>query len=367
MATSISTAVMQVGGYYDAATYNYEWPFSNGYKWTDSYGNYIDTGIYCDGLGEIYEPIANDEVTGCQTCNKEGVPLSQRTYPCMFGASYRANGRLAGTGARLYGYFPDDDMVSLANNVVCQLRIKACDTCISRADAIMKTSDHLVSAFYQGDDWWELIDALSLRLTSNKWKDRANNNTYISEAKAASAETIQTISCAMVTSNPTKAGRFADMPMDVFKCLGKHIHDNSKEHAYIKAAIRIQSIYRGWRQRFYSAKKDWHSQATRHTFDEARQANLTAKCDDCGMRRSTRNMVMFQASADDQDYSAVKYVCRSYCSYECPDCGEYLAVRQDDKSNTGEETFFECYCGTTFKLNELWWGMSIADYIARYG
>lgn len=332
---------------------------SNGNHYTNSYG-------YCT-IPFLYDPNTPDGIarpirrqttrTYCDSCGNQsrdeyiqGIPVFEHMYPCILYGERAPFSR--GNTEPIPGIY-QDGTIDEATEVACDVEFLLCDKCSIRADAIMKISDHIAS----GESWWMICKRLSDQIHNEELWEKYEGGIDI--LKASAEKTMALIHHAVNGKDQT--GLFSLLPSDVLSVMGPHIVEAEKD----KFARKIQALYRGYKVRAHQEAKRWYPGCGKSLY-QSQCENLWARCDDCGVKRQTADMFVMDACAD-HNGCCHKVVCREACCYTCPACGDTNFVKCDDKSKNGSPTYFDCLCGESFMLDELWYGPSEAVYQRRYG
>jgi hypothetical protein len=250
----------------------------------------------------------------------------------------------------------------------------------------MRTSDHAALA---KPDWWDILDEFTQQLTDKRW-DRFNSKGVCKSIRDDVVKTMSLVQKA-VHEEPVYEGNVVDdrlptniltvLPDDLLGVIGQQL----LKAAEGQFATKIQALYRGWYQRFWSESRQWGN-PTYHgdpahqykTLEEAQAQNLWTVCEDCGTRRAVRDVYVEDACADHQG-CCKKVVCSSWCLYQCigtitteddmvQDCCGPLYINRWDKRCNGEQGEFECSrCGTLNTIHERWYGITDAQNDQRYG
>lgn len=331
---------------------------SNGFDYTDSYGQcmlpLLADEVTLDVAGDVTKDTyhRDDICNGCHgrifDASVSPTPtesLVSRSYPCIL--------KVPG---RFFDEFPAIDRLGvycLRRKVACWAEFTLCPKCLSRADAIAEVSDHVACGY----EWEDLCDDLHRQVTNEGlWQKYAGGQQTLARA---AAKTMALLEGAVVDEGQT--GPLSLLPRDVLYVMLPHVVDGVRN----QMARKIQAVYRGWRQRARSPALKWVP-GEGVSCRDAIIRKMWMNCEDCGMSRNLRDLHWTDACAD-QNGCCTKYVCRSSCCYKCPICEATNFVKSWDKKGDGSSTWFDCTCGETILLHEMWHGMSVAAHEARYG
>lgn len=300
---------------------------SNGFPYTNSYGDYNIPYLFDNQINRVSGNIHRETTRRyCDSCGNQyrDVPLDkdmilfEHTYPCVMKADDFSTHTLSGINA--LGVLVRD-----ITEAICEAEFLLCVKCGERADAIMEISDHIAS----GESWWMFCRNLSDQIYNEElWEKWAGGDDIL----IRNGEKTRSMLLSATT------GPFADLPSDVLDVMFPHIVEGEKW----KCAIKIQALYRGWLVR--NRDTNTHRWDSTVSFKEAQHCNLWTVCDDCGVKRSTKDLIMCPNSNGIQ-----KVICKKACCYICPMCKDTNLVKIEDKRGIGP-IFFDCLCGENFLL-----------------
>lgn len=322
---------------------------SNGFPYTDSYGIFTlpyyanrETLEYADSLVGL-----DRQKSICDCCSSDACPLRQCEYRCILCPKSFMN------SAGYLGMYDYGGPVFTVSEVACSAIFNLCDKCKRRSESILNASDHLA----EGENWDDLLAFLRSKITNETlWSRWEGGDIIISKE----SEKVMSILHQGITGEG-ETGPFSKLPYDILYIMDPYI----KEHTLYKFVTKIQSLWRGYRVRAFSAPKRWFLGMLGKTIHQSRTEMMWAECDDCGMKRRTQDLQICTACADPAG-CCFKVVCDKACCYACPACGDTNIVKSVHKKMDGSPSFFDCLCGTTFLLNEVWWGPSETEYARRY-
>lgn len=307
----------------------------------------------------------------CTVCNKLTNRLTNLTLPCfvtalehsqLFTAIYPVTRR--NTAALVV--FTDLAKTSFSVTL-CDDYPQHKSSCAERARALMLTSDHATIAKNCNKD---ILANFIKQIIDIRWEKY--NYKLARKALSLSQNTTIKLLSQAVCETPTFSTTRDLLPTNLFTLLPQEIIYIIKEKL-IQAeesllATKIQTIYKRWKQRFWHPSRYWRD-TSGITLKKAKADNLWTICEDCGTRRAVNQIIIIQACAGhDQCW---KIVCSEYCIYKCESstnsgCGNHLYIKQLDKLNNGEPTYWQCkHCLNNITLNEKWWGISEAAYANR--
>jgi len=342
----------------------YQMKIGNGFYYTNSYGNCFlprlinEEALIAHNIVEFEESLRRPDnfydgfCDGCHGTNYfpsiSEPNLLECKYPCVLrhDSCQRVRER-----NDFPGRYDDDIGYQYYYEVFCYAVFNLCVKCVARANSIMKVSDHIAS----GENWIDLAHHLYNQITDNSlWKRWAGGNEIVTR------EAVKMM-CLVdhAVNGKGQTGLFSLLPDDILCSIARHI----KGVGLSPFATKIQALWRGYRIRAFPETKKWKPDCGK-TLLESQRDGMWSMCDDCGMKRRTLDMFMFDACADMNKCHNI-VVCKLACCYKCPDCGYTNFVKCEDKGMNGCPTDFECVCGISFILNELWWGVSEGEYSRR--
>ena len=138
-------------------------------------------------------------------------------------------------------------------------------------------------------------------------------------------------------------GLFSKIPHDILYLIAPYVKQNELNRLQQK-----YKHYRGWKVRMFSPSNEWHRYLLNSNTlaDASREIYgrfvMTVEC--C---RSVKHRIV--AGCADGN-CCPKVVCKCVCCYKCPSCRMDNFIQFRDKRCDGTDTFFTCFCGTSFLI-----------------
>ena len=334
---------------------------SNGHHYTDSYGKGT-LPILADESGFLpaqpMERASDAPPDKCDCCSiegknasGEGASLHSLLFPCIIRQSFAYD---RSRTSQLMPCITPGGESGLSSVVARYVRFQMCDRCSFRSCSVMDVSDHLTS----GHDWWNMVNSLRELINDEPmWQKWAGGAEILARTAAKKMCVLE-----QGVNGENQPGLFSKIPHDILYLIAPYVKQNELN----RFATKIQALYRGWKVRMFSPSNEWHRYLLNsNTLADASRRNLWTFCDDCGMLRSVKHMRIVAGCADGN--CCPKVVCKCVCCYKCPSCRMDNFIQFRDKRCDGTDTFFTCFCGTSFLIYEEWFGMSIPEFEQLYG
>lgn len=313
---------------------------SNGRNFTDRNGE-ISIPIRCNIFGGPMEALKSCvliEPNTCHVCKKHGVKTNEIEEHCIV-----SNNGCSSLRGLEWDEMYMEYIIVVSPIVMGKIQINVCEKCEHKINIVMKTSDYLG----YGENWQIIVESINRLIDDRKW---LNMNDNISTRNTK--ERMKIIKeCAF-----DKHNRFYDIPCELFDIIEKFVLETEKE----KAAIKIQSIWRGFIERKWSKLNKWNGIDLEQITEKSWRF-----CDDCRKICYINDMIYDVACAND---CCIKYVCKGGCNYLCYKCEKSIHVPIDMKYNDGRITTVNCKsCKNEQFIFEKWYGVTLEDYEEEHG
>ena len=189
---------------------------TNGRRFTDLAG-------YVWNIPELEQdlyspPILSDEPDFiCDHCDAED-EINVYAYPVVLQDKE--------SGERMYSY----------------MHFRQCPTCSRRADLIMATSDHLAL----GQDEWDLLDSACGIIMDHRWDLHAP---WTLEASSKIAKTLMPVTSKGGTLYFDDRLSLSAIVSDLVPIINQHVVTSLYHSKRQESAVKIQSLWKGWKQR----------------------------------------------------------------------------------------------------------------------
>lgn len=310
---------------------------SNGRNFTNRNGE-ITIPIRCNNLGNEVEALKCQTSIDTELCHICREPkIKEIEEKCIV-----SNGCSSQRGLEWDELYMDY-IVVVSPIVMGKIQLNVCEKCDNKINIVMKTSDYLG----YGENWQIIVESIRRLIDDRKWLN-INNNI----ATRKTQEHMKIIK----ESGFDKHNRFYDVPCELFDIIEKFVLKTEIE----KAAIKIQSVWRGFIERKWPTLNKWC-----FTDYDADEENCWCKCEDCGKTKKLSDIEWRNACAND---CCVKYICRYGCNYLCSNCECSVYVPVEMKYNDGMITKVNCrYCNNEQGIYERWYGITLEDYEDEHG